>query len=168
MERDWAGEPGQLNQKPDDVSGHNGFHQTRNARKFLWDNGPVISRNEYERDAARLQFGRNGESGAAPSFMSTVAHSTSSLAIFLDASSGLARANYAAAGFPDRLLEFACDKILVLYDQDSASLQWRCRLELPELMGTTEHNIDGPIGLSGHGESLHLLCGFASHLARTE
>ncbi|WP_245455596.1 MULTISPECIES: hypothetical protein [unclassified Mesorhizobium] len=116
---------------PDDVIGFDGLHKTLNARKFAWDNGPVISGDEYERDTVRLQFDRDGEG-----------RGTTQLYVNRGAFDVLAgdfprsilrighRTNYPAASFPDRLFEFGCDQILVLDDKDPASLQGRCRLEL--------------------------------------
>nr|WP_292107050.1 hypothetical protein [Mesorhizobium sp.] len=116
---------------PDEVIGHDGFHKTRYARKFAWDNGPIIPGDEYERDAVRLQFGRDGESrGSTQLYVNRCAFHIRAgdfpRCIFRIGH----RANHPAASFPYRLFEFDGDQILVLYDKDSASLQWRCLLAL--------------------------------------
>ncbi|WP_245478156.1 hypothetical protein [Mesorhizobium sp. M4B.F.Ca.ET.049.02.1.2] len=125
------GNLGQLYQMPDEAIGHNGFHKTPNARKFAWDNGPVIPGDEYERDTVRLQFGRDGESrGSTQLYVNRGAFDVLAgdfpRCIFRIGH----RANYPAASFGDRLFEFDRDQILVLDDKDSATLQWRCPLEL--------------------------------------
>ncbi|TGR08187.1 MULTISPECIES: hypothetical protein [unclassified Mesorhizobium] len=87
---------------PDEVIGHNGFHKTPNARKFAWNNGLVIPGDEYEGDAVRLQFGRDGES-----------RGSTKLDVDRGAFDVLAcdfpRCIFGAASFPDRLFEFDCD-----------------------------------------------------------
>nr|WP_292553995.1 hypothetical protein [Mesorhizobium sp.] len=121
---------GQLDQMPDEVIGHNRLHKTLNARKFAWDDGPVIPGDEYERDTVRLQFDRDGESrGSTKLYVNRGAFDVLA-GDFLRCIFRIShRSNDPAASFPDRLFEFRCDQILVLYDKDSASLQGRCGLK---------------------------------------